>query len=1366
MKSIRLVLATAAVAFSIPTFAQQAPWDSAPFSGTPQQVLAAAAKVAPPDAELVILLEESRYQFAPDGTSTSTHRRVYRVVAQSAIEDWSTVSSVWAPWYEDRPTIQARVITRDGTVHQLDAAAISEAPAPEESLDIFSDNRVIRAPLPAVAEGSVVEQVITRKQRSPIPGAGMADAFEFGSWVPIQKARLVIDAPAGLPINVENQTSPKLEAVKKSVDSREISTWETGPLAAIEFFEWNLPTDLAPRPYIAFSTGKSWQDLAAKFVTIVERQIAATPLAEEAKQAAGNETTRAGKIAAVLAYVQKHVRYAGVELGEGSIIPRTPGSVLQNRYGDCKDKATLVVSLLRANGIPANVVLLRAGNDLDVNPRLPGLGLFNHAIVRVTGVPEVWIDPTDEFSRAGELPIMDQGRHVLVVDPKTTQLVTTPDTDGAGNYVLESRSVKLLEEGKGSIVETSEPRGAQESAMRRYYATSEKKAYRDALEEYVERYYGAKSLKNVDATDPHDLSKPFRLTVEALETVRAQTGGGEAAVAIVAPSILADLPYSLRSWVDPETLEGEEKKKALARQRTHDFVFKPFTREWRYDIAAPVGFVPRPLPENETLKLGTTTMMLKYENAPGNVVHATVHFDSGKGRLTPAELLATQKAISEFDKRDAILIGFDQIGQLELSAGDVAGALVEFSRLHGLHPTEARHQADFARALLIGGMGEAARREIDRAVAIEPGYAPGHRMRGAILEHDLFGRLYHKGFDRKGSLEAYRKARALDPKKVDYRKDIANGLTVGDNGVRFSRGSELDAAIQEYRSIIDELKDNSVEGDLVLTMIRSERFKELREMAPKLEDEKRRHFARVITAAALEGSAAAVREASTLEASERSSTLGASGSLLLAIRRYPVAADLLEAAMQGSPTTEQRSRVESIRKTSRVEDLPLPATDPRSVVTRLTYSLIVDETNLAKTSKFFAADEQKLIAGMDKNESWIAGGESILAAAREQSLPLEFYADLGLSSVQYSVEGDDGTGYRIKTRTPGQRQSEETFYVVRESDRYAVSASTKAPGLIGWSVLRLLDAKQNDAARLWLNWARDAYTPVSGDDPVAGLPFTRLWSKNRSSATESEMRTAAASLMSQKELATYSLPILEKALASAPDVASREPIELSLAMVHLDARDGDKLLPFAQALTTRHPDSAAAFALFVSASAMGRHHTEIEAAARERLTRLPKDPAAMRALGEASMLRGDYKMASTRFEEVLAGFEPSANDYNSAAWNALFFPGADIKHALEQARQAIELSGKASAPMHTLATLYAETGKSLEAREALIQSMDVAGRDEPASHDWYVLGRIAENYGAKQAAIDAYKRVEKPERLDASDTYILAERRLKALARK
>ena len=80
--------------------------------------------------------------------------------------------------------------------------------------------------------------------------------------------------------------------------------------------------------------------------------------------------------------------------------------------------------------------------------------------------------------------------------------------------------------------------------------------------------------------------------------------------------------------------------------------------------------------------------------------------------------------------------------------------------------------------------------------------------------------------------------------------------------------------------------------------------------------------------------------------------------------------------------------------------------------------------------------------------------------------------------------------------------------------------------------------------------------------------------------------------------------------------------------------------------------------------------------------------------------------------------------------------------------------------------LYAESGKSLEARTELLKSMDEAGREEPSSVDWYVLGRIAENFGASEAAIADYKRVDKPKKTTPGSTYELAQKRLTVLAKK
>lgn len=1357
----KLVVTCAAIALLATSSFAAEPWDSGAFAGTPADVLAAAAKVAPADADLVILLEEQRHTYAEDGSATTTQRLVYRVIEDSAVEDWGSVSSIWAPWYEERPIIEARVITRGGTVHQLDTAAISEAPAPEASLEIFSDNRVIRAPLPAVAAGSVVEHVITRRQRSPIAGAGSADAFNFGSWVPVQKARLVISSPESLTLNLENRTEPRLEPMRSTSNGVQTLTFEAGPIAPLEHYLRNLPYDLSNYQYVAFSTGKSWQDLAARYDEIVERQMNASSVESTAREAARGAKSRTEKIAAVLAWVQKNVRYAGVELGEGSIIPRTPATVMQNRYGDCKDKATLVAALLRANGIPARLALLRAGTDLDVHPALPGMGRFNHAIVYLPGDAAMWIDPTDEFSPAGELPAMDQGRLALVVDPSTTALLRTPDSESKSNGTIETRIIALTEEGKATIRETTEARGHDESSMRRQYASSDRKSYRESMEEYVQGHYGAESLKSLEAGDPRDLAKAFFVTVEAAETSRAQTGGGEAAVGIPLAGIVSDLPFGMRHWIDRDTLTESEKKKY--RERTADFVFTPFTREWRYRVVPPTGYVARTLPAGETLNLGTTTLSAKYEIAKDGAIVATIAFDSGRRRLTATELRQTQKAVTEFQKRDVVIVAFDQIGQLKLNEGDVAGALAEFRRLAAMHPKEARHQVDSARAFLVGGMGDAARTTIDAAMKLEPGYAQGHRVRGTIYEHDLLGRPHRKGFDRGAGLAAYKRAVELDPKDIDFRKEYAKLLETGSDGIRYGHGWDVDGAVSQYRTIIDELKDDSVEADLVMALARGERFAELRDLGPKLDDARRRNFARIFATATLETAAAAIHEASAFDNAERTATLSAAGGILVAIRRYAAAADLLEAAMQGSPTTEQRGRIELIRKAKRLNGIAVDASDPKNAVLRLTHDLLIEEPDAKRIAEHFAADQRDLIRSGDDDTPWTAARDAVLAMARQQSLPVEFYADLGLSTMQVLVEGNDESGYRVRSRSAGHTDVEETFFVVRENDRYLISGSTKVPGLIGWSVFRLIDAGKMDAARQWLNWAREEFKAVNGDDPVVGLPFPRLWARSRPAATAEEMRLAAASLMIMKDYRSKSEPILLGARAGATE-AQQDAIDLALAALYATSRDGAAYVAVAERIVARYPESESGFQLLVGAYTMAGRFADADALAQKRLARMPEDPEAMRALAETAMQKGDYKDAAGRFTTLLSGFKPRANDYNTAAWNALF-AGSQLPDAVEHARRAIEMSGNAPAPMHTLAALYAETGQSLEAREALLESMDNAGRAEPASHDWYVLGRIAENYGARDAALAAYKRVEKPDKLDASDTYILATRRLKALGR-
>ncbi|HEV3486389.1 MAG TPA: DUF3857 domain-containing transglutaminase family protein, partial [Vicinamibacterales bacterium] len=347
----RLCLSVLTLVFAFPLFAAD-PWDAAPFSSDAEALLAAAEAIPAGEAGVVVLLDEGTYTFDEKGGSVSTQRTVYRITGESAISGWSQINAPWAPWYQERPVIQARVVTKDGTVHQLDSGAIVEAAAREESLDIFSDNRVIRAPLPAVAVGSVVEQLITYKSKESLYDAASSDVFFFGGYQPVHRTRVVVDAPASLALRFVNQA--KIEPRKEEKDGRQRFVFEGGPYAPKEDVEWEVPFDVAPFPWIGVSTAESWQQLAKRYAEIVEKQIANAGLEKQAREAIGSAKEKKEIVANALAWIQKRVRYAGVEVGESSVVPRTPQAVLANRYGDCKDKATLLVALLRQAGVKAH----------------------------------------------------------------------------------------------------------------------------------------------------------------------------------------------------------------------------------------------------------------------------------------------------------------------------------------------------------------------------------------------------------------------------------------------------------------------------------------------------------------------------------------------------------------------------------------------------------------------------------------------------------------------------------------------------------------------------------------------------------------------------------------------------------------------------------------------------------------------------------------------------------------------------------------------------------------------------------------------------------------------------------------------------
>ncbi len=313
---------------------------------------------------------------------------------------------------------------------------------------------------------------------------------------------------------------------------------------AVDATESFLPPEVPRSPQVAFSTGSSWKAVAASYDRAIEPQIRVSEVQQLVASARVPGNPRLATANALLQLLHDQVRYTGIEFGEAALIPRTPGQTLERKYGDCKDQAALLVAMLRAAGIPAQLALLSAGNGHDIEPDLPGIGLFDHAIVYAPGEPDLWADPTDEFALFNQLPVEDQNRYALIIR-EDGDLVKTPDLPSSENRFVETREFLLAESGGSTAIEITEASGSVERSYRRDYTEADASELKETLKAYAKSAYLSDSDPVIKFSAPGDLSKPFQLRLEMKNAERGSTGPSDAAVGIPLADLTTDSPNCL-----------------------------------------------------------------------------------------------------------------------------------------------------------------------------------------------------------------------------------------------------------------------------------------------------------------------------------------------------------------------------------------------------------------------------------------------------------------------------------------------------------------------------------------------------------------------------------------------------------------------------------------------------------------------------------------------------------------------------------------------------------------------------------------------------------------------------------------------------
>ena len=522
----------------------------------------------------------------------------------------------------------------------------------------------------------------------------------------------------------------------------------------------------------------------------------------------------------------------------------------------------------------------------------------------------------------------------------------------------------------------------------------------------------------------------------------------------------------------------------------------------------------------------------------------------------------------------------------------------------------------------------------------------------------------------------------------------------------------------------------------------------------------------VASETALNGTEAGMVEARKRTGNETDlkTVLKGAGELLMRARKYSEAAELTAAGASGSNASNSIGLAAMLRKAQPHEEMKT-VNSPAGLVTQMFLTVLDPQITLEKVSALYSRNAQKVLHKSDSEEleATLKSGVTLRRALSHTGFPANVMLDVVLPAMQVQVEGDDAMGYRVILRPVDANKI--TMWVVKEDGNYRILDGAQKPNSIGLEILDRLGTGNTAGARVLLDWVRDDEHLAGGDDPLAGFAFPRIWTKGKEADAE-QMRIAAAAILAQtKETARDGLVILETARAAAKSEQEKLNLEVALLGTYRNLDEYEKLHALAVELTKQHPESKRVF--FddeIALRGLGRF-ADADALAQEMAKRLPDDADVQRAFIYTAVAHEDYATAHDLGLKMIAAGKAEASDMNSVAWNALFTSRVQ-QQDVDTAVKGVQLSQNRNAGiLHTLGCVYAEIGKTKEAREVLVQAMDQLNLEEPDANYWYAFGRIAEQYGENEVATADYNRVKKPGNpaLLAGSSYRLAQNRLAAM---
>lgn len=581
-----------------------------------KQAAAVSTGTLDPETKLVWLLDETDYTVLAPGEYIEHSRTVVKVLRP----DGRNYVQLALGYQKDEKieSLHAWAIDAAGNNYELKDKDFVEKG--EFDFELYDDYMERSAPAPALQPGTVVAFDYTIKRHEWINELG----WQFQGQFPVVQSILTVSLPSGW------------EYRSSWSNGKPIEPKETGP----NLWEWrlsNVPgieeerepmmppvSVLAERMSLAYfapehpaPTSASWQQVGAWYSDLVkDRPDPTLEITSKANELIAGKPDFDSRLRALTQFIQSEIRYVAIEIGIGGDQPHAASAVFRYRYGDCKDKVTLLKSMLQVAGIRSNYVLIDTRRGF-IKPAVPS-SWGDHAIIAIelpdgvanttyhsvvtstTGKRYIIFDPTDEYTPVGSLRGELQSSFALMITESGGELIETPLSPPDMSLLARTGHFVLSADGSllGDVTEDETGDFASSRRMMLHYSDQRERDH--LISRSLGRSMEGFSLDKIAIQHTDELQSDLEVSYRIATPMYGQ---GRGSLLLVRPRVLGDDSY----YVEHKPRHYPIELRRTGRVRDV------------YEIELPAGYVVDDIPDPVKIDVGFASYQSKVDVESGKL---------------------------------------------------------------------------------------------------------------------------------------------------------------------------------------------------------------------------------------------------------------------------------------------------------------------------------------------------------------------------------------------------------------------------------------------------------------------------------------------------------------------------------------------------------------------------------------------------------------------------------------------------------------------------------------------------------------------------------------------------------------------------